>query len=144
MEELIRWQKELDKRIERLETTAEQPVFVPLTDYSGTATYVGWSSFTTQVIYYSRDGKLVFVHFNVAGVSNSTSCTVSLPYTSAGAPQIFQMCRVRDNGTLAVGMVSILVSTATLSFRPSITAAPTAWTSSGNKDVLGEIFYWMA
>src|SRR3990167_5861782 len=104
MEDLIRWQKELDKRIERLETTGERGVYVPWADYGGTSTITGWSSFTNQKIFYTKVGKLVFVAFDLNGTSNATTVSFTLPYTRpADDFTIDAHIRRADNGTTATG-----------------------------------------
>jgi len=52
-------------------------------NYSAVSTIVGWSSFTTKLIYTKKIGKTVFVSFFLHGVSNATTISFTLPYKSS-------------------------------------------------------------
>lgn len=111
------------------------------TNYSETSTIVGWSSFTNKYITYLKLGKLVFVVFYIAGVSNNATTTFTLPFTSGMGVLLNAVIRAGNNGGVSVpGLVSLSheSNVATL----YATAAAGAFTASGTKFVLGEFFYF--
>ncbi|HLC44174.1 MAG TPA: hypothetical protein VJK08_03570, partial [Patescibacteria group bacterium] len=113
------------------------------TDYSATSTIVGWSSYTTQQIYYKKVGKMVFASFVLAGTSNSTSVTFTLPVTAAAAPGSWgnSLFDTRDNGSVltTAGRCYILAGGTTVTCNSNGGAG--AWTNSGTKQVNGELWY---
>lgn len=114
------------------------------TDYSGTSTVTGWSAFTQKTIFYKKVGRLVFVSFQIAGTSDATTASFTLPHarTSEALTQTFAMSGdIQDNGaavtTNAYGQIVASGSTATL--YPS--AASGNWTASSTKRVQGSFWY---
>ena len=103
---------------------------VPWTDYSGTSTIVGWTSYTTTEIWYKKIGKLVFVQFDIEGVSDDTVATFTLPYSQQGDLKLVTSIRVVDDGTAAIGFFTLAASAAIVTCYPAITGG--AWTNSGN------------
>lgn len=111
-------------------------------DYSATSTVVGWSSFTTKQIRYRVIGKQVFVHYNLSGVSNSTSTTFTLPNNSLYTERVFGAST--DNGTLiGAGIIVISANSNSIILGANQTAAGN-WTSSGTKTTIGQFFYEIA
>lgn len=108
-------------------------------DYGATSTIVGFSTVATKVINYKKIGKLVFVNFTIAGTSNATNLTFTLPFANAVEVNFF--AAARDNGadqaTPSEGNLSTSGSTVTM----SKTFASGAWTNSGQKIVYGQFFY---
>lgn len=105
-----------------------------------TPTVVGWSSFTSQVYKYCIIGKVAFVEVEISGTSNSTSASITIPFTAnvasgkfAGVP----MWTVSDNGTPSpdVGRAYISGSGSLTTIIIERTLTGTAWTASGNKSV---------
>lgn len=109
-----------------------------LTDISSTATYVGWSSFTTKETYVLDYGSCAVVIFRIDGVSNSATTNVTLPFTNTGGLAINQI-RVQNNSAFqsAPGNCQIGNGSSTLTFVLNNTAG--AFTASGNKSVWGQI-----
>lgn len=112
------------------------------TDYSATSTIVGWSSFTTKILYYKKVGKLVFVSFSFIGTSNSTAASFSLPYSAASPTGITIPVNADDNGAQITKAVGYLGDASTLSFY--VDGGGTGWTNSGSKQVRGQFFYQAA
>lgn len=110
------------------------------TDYSGTATIVGWSSFTIKEFRYWKIGKLVFVIFLIDGTSNNAVTTVSLPYASLSA-NVLGVINAVDNGGAAVAG-KFQVSASELRLSPTIAGSYASWTASGTKIVRGQFFYF--
>lgn len=111
------------------------------TDYSATSTIVGWSSFTTKQIYYKTVGKTVFWTAVLAGTSNSTSVSFTLPTASSNNVQVNFCVRTTDNGvpTSGGGLANQLANSATVTCYKDMAA--TIWTGSGTKNLLGSGFY---
>jgi hypothetical protein len=110
-------------------------------DYSATSTIVGWASFTTKSIFTKKIGKTVFISFYIAGTSNSTSTTFTVPYASATTnPSIFStITQTQDNGIASVGNCNLPNNSSTVTCLYGTTY--TSWTNSGTKIVLGQLFY---
>lgn len=108
------------------------------TDYSATSTITGWSSFTTKSIYYSTIGKKMFVVFNIAGTSNATTVSFTLPY-SASVNTRNGSALIQDNGTNSTtpGLVQMLSSSNTVTVYKDCSMSGTAFTNSGAKAVYG-------
>ncbi len=116
---------------------------VPWTDYSGTSTLVGWTSYTTKVIEYKKIGKLVFVHYNIVGTSdpgaNGIYARFSLPYNEGVGGIPYHVSFIMNNGVRAFGWC--YMSGATCYFTKSATAATNGWSQSGQKRLFGQFFY---
>lgn len=110
-------------------------------DYSASSTIVGWTSFTIKVIKYFRLGKLVWVLFDLAGTSNSTSVSFTLPQSQQGTPASVEAALglASDNG-------SAVATTGRLSLSSNVVQVfagnpGTGWTASGTKEVRGQFFF---
>lgn len=114
------------------------------TAYHNTSTIVGWSAFTTKLIYYKVIGNLVFVSFNITGTSNATSVSFTLPYASASGV-LFNTCiRTYDNGsyTTTGGLLDLAADgSSTVVCYLDMTGSAASWTGSGNKAVSGQFWY---
>jgi len=128
----------LERRLERMERY-DSPISVPWTDYSSTSTIDGWSSFDAQYIFYERNGDLVHVEFDLSGVSDDTVATFTLPYTNSSSINVYFIPWIMNNGTYALGIGSMAVSSATVSF--NATPQGGAFTNSGTKRVRGQFWY---
>lgn len=121
-----------------------QPVIPNLTegtwtDYSATSTIVGWSSYTTKLIYYKDIGKTRFVTYVLAGTSNSTSTTFTVPSASSNTVDTVFASRAMDNSVEgATGLGALLPNSSTVNCYRSALAA---WTASGTKVVAGQFTY---
>lgn len=107
-------------------------------DYSASSTIVGWTSYTTKQIYYKKVGNLVFVFFYVAGTSDSTSTTFSLPHASI-SPTSATFVRVQDSGTWLPAGLGWLPAGST--FYAYTTSGGASWTASGTKTIVGQFWY---
>ena len=110
-------------------------------DYSATSTIVGWSSFTNKVLKYRVIGKQVFVTWFLAGTSNSTSVTFTLPQTIASS--CANMGYGIDNG-VASGVGYIVGGATTSTITQHKTDLSGSWTASGSKRASGQIFFEIA
>ena len=110
-------------------------------DYSASSTIVGWGSLSTKQIYYKKVGKTVFIAFALAGTSNSTSATFTVPYTqnSSWANMAIPIIAV-DNSLIVTTSANLqIVSSSTIQM---YTFYPTgAWTASGTKTIFGQFWY---
>lgn len=111
-------------------------------DYSGSSTVTGWSSTTTKVVQYKKVGKFVFVSFQIAGTSNATAATFTLPFALASGPAIyFPQGRTQDNGGLvAAGTCRAGVSAGSTVDCYKDTAL-SAFTNVNTKEIIGQFFY---
>lgn len=113
------------------------------TDYGATSTIVGWTSFTSKVIRYKSLGKLYYVAFDIAGTSNATNVTFTLPATSANTGASFDAALgfAVDNGTTftTATRLDLAPNSATVSCFTNMSNG--AWTNSGTKRVLGQFWY---
>lgn len=109
-------------------------------DYSAVSTIVGWSSFTTKLIYTKKIGKTVFVVFNLSGTSNATSISFTLPYV-LNFPSTIQVAwgNGANNGTTLSSGGRFYMSGSTVVALSDMASG--AWTSTGVKTTIGQFFY---
>ena len=105
------------------------------TDYFGSSTIVGWSN-ETGTIYTKKIGNTVFVKYNLAGTSDSTLATFTLPY-AASEPTISLVRTVNVGNQANVGVCTITAST--VDVKKDI--ASFGFTASNPKTVQGQFFY---
>lgn len=104
--------------------------------YDSTSTVTGWLSFTQKVIEYKKIGRFVFVNFRLAGTSNATTISFTLPHAENQTGDTRTMCLTQDNGgALETGYVTVTTSTAT------VTRLAGAYTNAGTKVAHGQFFY---
>ena len=121
--------------------TLDMVTAVPWTDYSGTSTIVGWTSYTEKIIEYKKIGKLVFCNFRIAGESDNVAASFTLPFNEGMAgPPIF-WCRSVDDGNAAVAAFGQITGSSPAVITLYSTAASGAWTASGSKSVYGQFWY---
>lgn len=109
------------------------------TDYSATSTIVGWSSYTTKLIYYKDIGKTRFMYVNIDGTSNSTSTSFTLPSVCSNTINYGGQMRTDDNGNINMGHFTLASGASTVNCYYGVAAA--AWTASGTKRLLGQFTY---
>lgn len=128
----------------KLSTTAGE-IGGAWTDYSATSTIVGWTSFTVKQIFYKQIGKTVFVSVYLAGTSNATNITFTLPLPASthlnnweGLPGL-----IIDNGTaVGPGRWNIVPGTNPSLVNVFINSAGGGFNSSGTKEVrIANIIY---
>lgn len=110
-----------------------------LVDYGATSTITGWSSRTTTNIYFMRNSGLMYVWFDLAGTSNSTAASFTLPVANNGSVILSEVIRIQDNGAWAIGLARMSIDGLTVYLYP--TAAEGAWTNSGTKTAKGSFVY---
>jgi hypothetical protein len=113
-------------------------------NYFSSSTVVGWSSFTVSNIFYKKIGKMVLVLIHIAGTSNSTSTTFTLPYNIAVGSDIIASFQVTNNGAsqTAPGMFYAPAGAAVVNCY--IDFQGTSWAAGNGKIVLGQFFYEVA
>jgi hypothetical protein len=139
---------------------------VAWTDYTASSTITGWSSTTTEEVWYKKIGNLMFVQFHISGTttteevwykkignlmfvqfhisgtSDAGDASFTLPYSQQGNLQLNVVLRVRNNGTLQTGLGILPVSSTTFSCYQNLTG--NAFTASGSKLVIGQFWYEVA
>ena len=111
---------------------------VPWTDYSGTSTITGWTSYTAEVIKYKKIGKLVFVMFLIGGESDTNNANFTLPFV--GEIDIAGACWGRDDGgTRAPTLFYIDASGPDVDIYWG--GSLTGFTNSGTKETYGQFWY---
>lgn len=112
-------------------------------DWTTGAATTGFSVFTSNEVYYSRDPetKLCTMYFVLAGTSDSTDIIMTAPFTSAAFTQNLPFGFVTNNGaaSLDIGRAMVTASSTTISLRRDRNF--TAWTASGTKVALGQITF---
>ena len=111
-------------------------------DYSATSTIVGWSSFTTKVILYQKTYGKVFIIFDLAGTSDSTVASFTVPFTSAPSITTWGYeTLVVNNGTTATspGRANVTSGSGTIDMR--INTAGNTWTNTGTKRAAGKFWF---
>lgn len=112
------------------------------TDYSGTSTIVGWTSFTTKTIDYVYDAtsKILMVNYTLSGTSNSVSCSFTLPQTPNQTFRVLIAQSVNNGVTPStVGWAQITLGSTTFAMSPNQTTGATNWTAANTKTVSGTV-----
>ena len=122
--------------------TMDMVTSVAWTDYSGTSTIVGWASYTVKQIFYKKIGKLVFVQYYLAGTSDDTVSTFTVPYAGTATMFVYANSLATDNGTNADTAYILLPSTSTVAGYPDKDGG--AWTNTGDKKLWGQFWYEVA
>ena len=116
----------------------------PWIDFSEQSTIVGWSSFTRKTIRYKVAGNMVYVNVFLAGTSNSTSTTFTLPILPKSSV-LFSFAYNADNSVYTInGFGNVISSNIVTCYRPlSATNVVfiNTWTASGTKEIAGQFFY---
>ena len=109
-------------------------------DYSATSTVVGWLTTNTKIIKYRVIGKQFFVNFRIAGTSNNTATTFTLPYNCI-SPTLTWTYGVNNGSSNALSYCTMSINSniVTFSFNDNAT-----WVASGVKAVYGQFFYEIA
>jgi len=114
---------------------------VDWTDYSATSTIVGFTSYTTKQIWYKKVGALVFVNFNLAGTSDATTLSFTLPFTSNARNYTF-CCVGIDNGSELDGNSGSISNSNIVNIITNQNHTTTSpWTTSGTKASRGQFWY---
>ena len=111
-----------------------------LTEYSGTSSINGFSSYSTKSIIYKRLGKTVTVYYNIFGTSTNTNFSFSLPHAINSMTNYKPTASVPvyENNTVYYfgGYLDIAGSTVTL-----YNVATGGWTFPGTKGAIGQFSY---
>jgi hypothetical protein len=114
------------------------------TDWSSSVSLTGFSATSNNNVFYKRIGKFIFLTFKIDGTSNSTSTSMTLPFTRAsdGFALDFPISSYNNAVAVAGGMGQIASGGSSISFFRDSTG--TSWTNSGAKGVYGQIVYQSA
>ena len=95
----------------------------------------GLTSVSSSLYKYKLIGSQMFIAFVLAGVSNSTSFSGTLPFNSLRAIDVLELAQ--DNSNYGVGLVDIAAGAAAMNFRYGPTSYTTnaSWTGSGQKSI---------
>ena len=109
---------------------------------AGTPNAAGFSSKTSDTLYYRQIGKTVFCRVNIDGTSNANTFTFTLP-VAARAYQVISGLRVSNNGAFqnTTGYIALTTGSTTATVYLTNTAAANAWTSSNAKALYNNFFY---
>jgi len=136
--------EDLLRRLEDLERREPDLLVVPWTDYGGSSTVVGWSSFTTKTILYKKSDNTVFVQFALQGPSSLTTASFTLPDSTdaLGSGQSFQVLVYGiDNGSPQTLPARLDIPASGNVFNVYKTLAVAGWSPTGTKGVRGEFQY---
>ena len=116
------------------------------TSYHATSTIVGWSSFTTKLIFYTKSGKLVFFKFFLSGTSNSTAVSFTLPISSPSDGLYGEglVSRAQDNAVNITTACAWELAPGTNIVNCYKDHALGVWTNTGTKRVIGQGWYQSA
>jgi hypothetical protein len=121
----------------------DAPTETAWTDYSSTSTISGFGSYITKQIYYKQIGSTVFVSFALAGTSNSSGLTFTLPvamHATFNGGMIIPFFSV-SGSTTATGRADLSISGVTSQVVCYPSPAGGAWDGSGNKNAIGQFWY---
>lgn len=107
---------------------------------AGTPAGQGFSSTTSDVLRYSREGNIVTCEFNIQGTSNATTFTFTLPFTAKTSIERSGFCGLDNTSRTGVDpRIDLAATSATATVYKDLTGA--AWTGSGTKAVNGCLVY---
>jgi predicted heme/steroid binding protein len=114
-----------------------------ITDITASCTYTGWASFTEKQVISVVIGNFVMIFYRVNGTSNSTSTSITLPYTNQYTYVAGNMTYALNNGAIVspFGTAGMVNNSAVLVFTNNNTGSTTSWTASGGKLVNGQIAF---
>lgn len=112
------------------------------TDISGSSTIVGWASFTVKQLRYRQVGKFIYVFYYLAGTSNDTATSFTVPVSPATTMNEYEGVSGLhiDNGAVGTQPRWNLVSSGSV-VTFFTTFAGGGWTASGSKDIRGTVVY---
>lgn len=129
--------------IANLRTAMSTPVEAAWSDYGGTSTVVGFSSFVTKVIMYKQIGKIMFVYYHLEGTSNATNFTFTVPTaSSATAAAVEAVVRIQNSGTYASGLLVLPGNSSTVTIYSTVAAG--AFGNTLAKASIAQFFYELA
>jgi hypothetical protein len=104
-------------------------------DYSAISTIVGWTSYTTKLVWYRQIiVKHYFVQARIVGTSNSLTTSITLPSAQQGGIRLRIPVQAIDNGgAYAWGVGDLPVSSNVLTLYPTL--AMGNWTAGGTKEI---------
>ncbi len=100
-------------------------------DISSSATIVGWSAYTTKVVKYKLENKMVVFFVNIEGTSNSQTTTLDLGMNVVEGMRFLTVAQ--NNGTREAGAGIITSGTSLIDFKRTFPG--TTYSSTGNKTV---------
>lgn len=102
-------------------------------DFTGSVSTTGWSSFSVLYYKYWLQGKLCYFDILLAGTSNLTTTTFTLPFTvgSSGTQRVLSI--ITNNGVDAVGRANFTNGSSTVNVYSTVTLG--TWTASAGKVV---------
>ncbi|MCG3177513.1 MAG: hypothetical protein MOGMAGMI_02487 [Candidatus Omnitrophica bacterium] len=123
--------------------TAELIDLLGPVDYSSTAWagQTGWTSNTFFDVSYTKIGKLVTVFFRLYGVSDATTASIPIPYTSGSGGATNACALAADNGSGVTAYASVGSSASAMDF---VLTSGSPWTNSGTKIIYGQCSYTTA
>jgi hypothetical protein len=108
--------------------------------FTGSSTISGWSSLATSRLLYKKLGNLVYVQYQLEGISNSTGTSFTVPYTQQSNIPLRVIQRGMNAGSQLDYCYASFPSSSTLvTFYPTKSAS--SWTASGEKRIEGEFWY---
>jgi len=108
------------------------------TDYSATSTIGGFASFTTKVIQVIDMGAYDLINFDIAGTSNATSLSFTIPNAlSASAPAVSSLMHSLSGATNGSGLAQLAIGSSTVICYFNVNL--TLWSAIGTKRVRGTI-----
>lgn len=111
------------------------------TDYSGTSTITGFSSYTTQGIQYCIIGKTMIVQFDIRGAGNGSTTSFTLPNNaSSWGTQVFTVHTLNNNTTQSISYAEIAASSNQVSFSTNGSSSNiNGWTTGTTRNINGTI-----
>jgi len=132
----------LSSRINSKLNISDTTVFVrkgTWTDYSGTSTITGWSSYTTKLLQYEITDKVMRVMVQIEGTGSGATTSFTLPLNASAWGTQYFILQTQNNTTqsASVATVSASGSTVTVSNSASTTSS---WTNAVQRNVRGQFF----
>jgi hypothetical protein len=113
-------------------------------DYAATSTVGGWSAYTAKKVWFEKLDDIVQVSFEIAGTSNATTASFTLPFANGGDWSVNAVGFGHDNSADLTTPIYISMATSSATVNLFKTFSAGTWTNSGTKKVYGQFFYKVA
>lgn len=109
------------------------------TDYSGTSTITGFSSYTTKLIQYEISGKTMRVMYFIEGTGTGTTTSFTLPNTSTSWGTQHFIGHTRNNTTQSASVAYVTASSNVVTFSTSASLSNvSSWTTAVGRSIEGQ------
>ena len=109
------------------------------TDYSGTSTITGWSSYTTKLIQYEITDKIMRVMVQIEGTGSGATTSFTLPLNASAWGTQYFILQTQNNTTQSASVATVSANGNTVTVSNSASTTP-SWSNAVQRNVRGQFF----